>query len=133
MTRFEILRNEKKDLVKKLEKLERIGGHDQEVDNLKIRNEQLEAEIKAIEDVENHNDKTEEILIKNKLKIYRLTEKASIIEDSVGDHLKDNSGPFLNILIKLSSILSLVFGSLFVSTSYLVKNQRKLFQQILSP
>lgn len=122
MTRFEILRNEKKDLVKKLEKLERIGGHDQEVDNLKIRNEQLEAEIKAIEDVENHNDKTEEILVKNKLKIYRLAEKASIIGDTVGDPLKDTSGPSLNILIKLSSILSLVFGSLFVSTSYLIKN-----------
>ncbi len=122
MTRFEILRNEKKDLVKKLEKLERIGGHDQEVDNLKIRNEQLEAEIKAIEDVENHNDKTEEILVKNKSKIYRLAEKASIIGDTVGDPLKDTSGPSLNILIKLSSILSLVFGSLFVSTSYLVKN-----------
>lgn len=122
MTRFEILRNEKKDLVKKLEKLERIGGHDQEVDNLKIRNEQLEAEIKAIDDVENHNDKTEEILVKNKSKIYRLAEKASIIGDTVGDPLKDTSGPSLNILIKLSSILSLVFGSLFVSTSYLVKN-----------
>lgn len=122
MTRFEILRNEKKDLVKKLEKLERIGGHDQEVDNLKIRKEQLEAEIKAIEDVENHNDKTEEILVKNKSKIYRLAEKASIIGDTVGDPLKDTSGPSLNILIKLSSILSLVFGSLFVSTSYLVKN-----------
>lgn len=122
MTRFEILRNEKKDLIKKLEKLERIAGHDQEVDNLKIRNEQLEAEIKAIEDVENHNDKTEEILVKNKSKIYRLAEKASIIGDTVGDPLKDTSGPSLNILIKLSSILSLVFGSLFVSTSYLVKN-----------
>jgi DNA repair ATPase RecN len=120
MTRFEVLRNEKKEIVNKLEKLEKTGEHEQEIDNLKIRRDQLEAEIKAIEDVENHNDKTEEVMVKDKSKIYRLAEKASIIGDTVGDPLKDTSGPSLNILIKLSSILSLVFGSLFVSTSYLI-------------
>jgi K(+)-stimulated pyrophosphate-energized sodium pump len=34
--------------------------------------------------------------------------------DPVGDPLKDTSGPSLNILIKLSAILSLVFVPFFV-------------------
>ena len=95
--------------------------HAQELDNLKIRKEQLDTEINNIESTVNHADKTNEIIVKDKSKIYRLAEKASIIGDTVGDPLKDTSGPSLNILIKLSSIISLVFGSLFVSTSYLLK------------
>jgi hypothetical protein len=47
--------------------------------------------------------------------------KAAVTGDTVGDPLKDTSGPSLNILIKLSSIISVVFGTLFVNTSYLVK------------
>lgn len=39
--------------------------------------------------------------------------KASIIGDTVGDPLKDTSGPSLNILIKLMAITSLVFGGFF--------------------
>ena len=47
--------------------------------------------------------------------------KASIIGDTIGDPLKDTSGPSLNILIKLMAIISLVFAGGFDHTSFLGK------------
>ena len=41
--------------------------------------------------------------------------KASVVGDTVGDPFKDTSGPSLNILIKLVSMVSIVFASLILS------------------
>ncbi len=43
--------------------------------------------------------------------------KASVVGDTVGDPFKDTSGPSLNILIKLVSMVSIVFASLIISLS----------------
>jgi len=41
-----------------------------------------------------------------------------VIGDTVGDPLKDTSGPALNIVMKLMAILSLVFSDFFVSINH---------------
>ncbi len=43
--------------------------------------------------------------------------KASVVGDTVGDPLKDASGPSLNILIKLMAMISIVFAGVSISAS----------------
>lgn len=45
------------------------------------------------------------------------THSASIVGDTVGDPFKDTTGPSMNILIKLMSVVSLVFAPVFVKYS----------------
>ena len=45
--------------------------------------------------------------------------KATVVGDTVGDPFKDTSGPSLNILIKLMSMVSIVMAGLTVAFSIL--------------
>lgn len=49
---------------------------------------------------------------------YDECKEAAVIGDTIGDPLKDTSGPSINILIKLSSIISVVFGGFFLKTNF---------------
>jgi K(+)-stimulated pyrophosphate-energized sodium pump len=44
--------------------------------------------------------------------------KAAVVGDTVGDPFKDTSGPALNILIKLMSMVSIVFAGLIVAVDH---------------
>jgi K(+)-stimulated pyrophosphate-energized sodium pump len=41
--------------------------------------------------------------------------KAAVVGDTIGDPFKDTSGPSMNIVVKVMTIVSLIFASAFVS------------------
>ena len=45
--------------------------------------------------------------------------KATVVGDTVGDPVKDTSGPSLNILVKLMSMVAIVMAGLTVAWSLL--------------
>lgn len=47
--------------------------------------------------------------------------KAAVVGDTVGDPFKDTSGPAINILIKLMTVVSLVFATTFPMQGYLTQ------------
>merc|ERR1711957_398998 len=92
-----------------------------------IKEKRLQEEILVLEDkrmlmtAEEKEKIVDTEYIEKSNPFWARAEAASISGDTVGDLLKDTSGPSLNILIKLSSILSVVFSPLFLSTSFFMK------------
>merc|ERR1712151_171321 len=106
--------------------------HEYRVDNTyelsaeleKVDKEIREFEWKRLDLTDAEKDEIiEENFINKENAFYFRAEAASISGDTVGDPLKDTSGPSLNILIKLSSILSVVF-SVYFKQDYLIGNPK---------
>ena len=59
--------------------------------------------------------------------------RAAVVGDTVGDPFKDTSGPSLNILIKLMSMVAIVMAGLTVSWSLFIKKNNNSHLIIFIP
>ena len=122
---IEVLRNELEKIQENIALLQRHGVYN--LTELTNKEKDLIRDIAIIEDERRlkTSEEKEKIVVEGYIKkdnpFWARAESASISGDTVGDPLKDTSGPSLNILIKLSSILSVVFSPLFLSTSFFAK------------
>ena len=61
------------------------------------------------------------------------THKATVVGDTVGDPFKDTAGPSINILIKLMSMVSIVFAGLIVGYSPKIQEIYSGKKEVLKP
>ena len=68
------------------------------------------------------NEALEKEMAKVSEELFKEQYDAAVTGDTVGDPLKDTSGPSLNILMKLMAIISVVFAPFFVAHSLNAKD-----------
>lgn len=95
-------------------------------ENPRIRQEDIETKQKEINNIENtvdHFDRKAKIHVKDSEdKFYKKCLKSSSVGDTIGDALKDMSGPFLMVIIKLLPAICIVSCHYFINTSYLIQD-----------